>query len=287
MIGDVRDRNRLEQVFREHRPTVVFHAAAHKHVPLMEENPGEAFQNNVCGTAYLTELALEHGVKRFVNISTDKAVKPSSVMGTTKALAEKIVSAAAKRAGPGQRFVSVRFGNVLGSRGSVVPYFKEQIKNGGPVTVTHPEMTRYFMTIPEASQLVLQAGGLAENGRVYILDMGEPVRIVDLAEDLIRLSGLEPHKDIEIAFTGVRPGEKIHEELMTDDELAGVTRHSMIHVARVEHDLGWDELRGMLQELRELAVNGHGDALRRDMVMVAAGRPPRRPDLPRPVAGPS
>lgn len=270
IIGDVRDRNRLMQVFDAHRPTVVFHAAAHKHVPLMEANPGEAFQNNVCGTRNLVELALERGVKRFVNISTDKAVNPSSVMGLSKNFAEKVVRAAAQSAGPDQRLVSVRFGNVLGSRGSVVPFFKKQIHEGGPVTVTHPDMTRYFMTIPEATQLVLQAGGLAENGRTYILDMGEPVKIVDLAEDLIRLSGLEPHEDVEIVFTGVRPGEKIHEELMTEAEWEGSAGHAMIHVAKTEGAIGWAEMMETIRSLEERAWYGEPERMRQEMAFSAS-----------------
>lgn len=232
VIADVRERGDLEPVFRLGRPHVVFHAAAHKHVPLMEENPAAAVRNNVVGTANLVELALVHGVERFVNVSTDKAVNPTSVMGATKRVAEYLVQRAAGRAAPGQVFVSVRFGNVLGSRGSVVPTFREQIRRREPVTVTHPEMKRYFMTIPEAAQLVLQAGGLGENGAVYVLDMGDPVRIVDLAEELIRLSGLEPGVDIPIVFTGLRPGEKLFEEILTAEEGTVASRHEKIFVAR-------------------------------------------------------
>lgn len=232
LVADVRERGDLEPVFRGGPPHVVFHAAAHKHVPLMEENPAAAVRNNVVGTANLVELALEHGVERFVNVSTDKAVNPTSVMGATKRVAEYLVQRAAGRAAPGQVFVSVRFGNVLGSRGSVVPTFRDQIRRREPVTVTHPEMKRYFMTIPEAAQLVLQAGGLGENGAVYVLDMGDPVRIVDLAEDLIRLSGLEPGRDIPIVFTGLRPGEKLFEEILTAEEGTVASRHEKIFVAR-------------------------------------------------------
>ena len=193
----------------------MFHAAAHKHVPMMEYNPGEAIKNNVLGTRQLAELADEHGVHEFVMISTDKAVNPTSIMGVSKQLAERFVHAFSEKAGT--KFVVVRFGNVLASNGSVVPIFQEQIRRGGPITVTHPEIERFFMTIPEASQLVLQAAAMGKGGEIFVLDMGEPVRIVDLARDLIRLSGLS-EDDIEIVFTGLRPGEKLYEELYFDDE---------------------------------------------------------------------
>jgi len=232
IVADVRDREKMRHVFAAYAPEVVFHAAAHKHVPMMEANPDEAVFNNVGGTKNVVELALEHGVERFVNISTDKAVNPTSVMGATKRVAEYLVQWAAQQAPPGQAFVSVRFGNVLGSRGSVIPLFKEQIASGGPVTVTHREMTRYFMTIPEAAQLVLQAGGLGDNGAVYVLDMGEPVRIADLARDLIRLSGLEPEVDVDIIFTGIRPGEKLFEELLTAEEGTEASKHQQIFIAK-------------------------------------------------------
>ncbi|HNQ98880.1 MAG TPA: nucleoside-diphosphate sugar epimerase/dehydratase [Trueperaceae bacterium] len=234
VIGAIQNGARLDYVFTRYRPDVVFHAAAHKHVPLMEENPEEAVFNNVIGSRNLINLALKHGVTHFVNISTDKAVNPTSVMGASKRMVEFLVQDAARRAGPGQTFVSVRFGNVLGSRGSVIPIFKSQIAAGGPVTITHPEMVRYFMTIPEAAQLVLQASGNGRNGEVYILDMGEPVRIVDLARDLIRLSGFEPDVDIPIRFTGMRPGERLVEELMTEKERTSQTAHEKIFVARTE-----------------------------------------------------
>ncbi len=210
VIADVRDGAALKRILAEHRPAVVFHAAAHKHVPLMESHPNEAITNNVRGTQLLVDAALEAGVERFVLVSTDKAVAPSSVMGASKKMAEMIVRDAARRSG--RRFMAVRFGNVLGSRGSVVPHFRRQIEAGGPVTVTHPEMSRFFMTIPEASYLVLKAGGLARGGELFVLNMGEPVRIVDLAEDLIRLSG-HAGGDVRIVFTGLRPGEKLTEEL--------------------------------------------------------------------------
>ena len=231
-IGDVRDRRRVDTVFSAEAPQVAFHAAAHKHVPLMEANAGEAILNNVVGTKNVAEAALASGTKHFVNISTDKAVNPSSIMGASKRMAEYLVHHVADRTRDGQVFVSVRFGNVLGSRGSVIPLFQEQIRNGGPVTVTHPDMKRYFMTIPEASQLVLQAVGLGRNGETYILDMGEPVKILDVARDLIRLSGFEPDVDIHVAVSGPRPGEKLFEELMTAGEREAVTSHQRIFVAR-------------------------------------------------------
>jgi FlaA1/EpsC-like NDP-sugar epimerase len=220
----------MEELFQRHRPTVVIHAAAHKHVPMMEWNPGEAVKNNVVGTRSLADLAHRHGVDRFVMVSTDKAVNPTSVMGASKRVAEIYVQSLSQRSGT--RFVTVRFGNVLGSAGSVIPIFKEQIAAGGPVTVTHPEMKRYFMTIPEASQLVLQAGTMGNGGEIFILDMGEPVRIADLARDLISLSGLTPGEDVEIRYTGVRPGEKLFEELSVDAETADKTRHPKIFVGR-------------------------------------------------------
>jgi len=229
-IADVTDRDRMRAVFAAHRPHMVFHAAAHKHVPMMEWNPGEAVKNNVGGSRLLATMADEHGVDRFVMISTDKAVNPTSVMGATKRVAEMFVQALAARSKT--KFVTVRFGNVLGSAGSVIPIFKQQIAKGGPVTVTHPEMRRYFMTIPEASQLVLQAGAMGEGGEVFVLDMGEPVKIVDLARDLIRLSGFTPGIDIQIEYSGMRPGEKLFEELSVSSENADKTRHPKIYVGR-------------------------------------------------------
>lgn len=219
-IGSVRDIERLREIFEEFNPSSVFHAAAHKHVPLMEDSPYEAVKNNVLGTYNVCLCANEYGVKNFVLLSTDKAVNPTNVMGATKRIAELTVQHFSKIS-KGTKFAAVRFGNVLGSNGSVIPIFKEQIKQGGPLTVTHPDITRYFMTIPEASQLVVQAGGLAKGGEIFVLDMGEPVKIVSLAENLIKLSGFEPYKDIEIQFTGLRPGEKLYEELSLEEELDG------------------------------------------------------------------
>ena len=229
-IADITDRERVQRVFGEHRPTVVFHAAAHKHVPMMEWNPGEAVKNNVGGSKIVADASHAFGCDAFVMISTDKAVNPTSIMGATKRTAELYVQSLAAQSKT--RFVTVRFGNVLGSNGSVVPIFREQIARGGPITVTHPDMRRYFMTIPEACQLVLQAGSMGRGGEIFILDMGEPVRIVDLARDLIALSGLREGEDIEIAFTGTRPGEKLFEELATDAEHADKTTHPKIFVGR-------------------------------------------------------
>jgi FlaA1/EpsC-like NDP-sugar epimerase len=232
IIGDIRDREKMIEVFKIYRPTVVFHAAAHKHVPLMEQAPDEAVKNNVFGTKVLAELADEYGCKRFVLISTDKAVNPTSVMGVTKRVAELIIQDLNNRSLT--NYIAVRFGNVLGSRGSVVPFFQKQIARGGPVTITDPEMTRFFMTIPEAVQLVIQAGAFGRGGEIFILDMGEPVKILDLAKELIRLSGFIPGKDIKIEFSGIRPGEKITEELLTLDEGVGATRHERIFTTRTK-----------------------------------------------------
>ncbi|GMK39901.1 polysaccharide biosynthesis protein [Paenibacillus sp. CCS19] len=230
VIADVQDRKRIDEVFQEYRPEVVFHAAAHKHVPLMERNPAEAIKNNVLGTKNVSECADAYGAERFVLISTDKAVNPTSVMGTTKRIAEMFIQSLDKHSKT--KFVAVRFGNVLGSRGSVIPRFKDQIAKGGPVTVTHPEMVRYFMTIPEAVQLVIQAGAFAKGGEVFILDMGKPVKIYDLAVDLIRLSGYEPNVDIDIRFSGIREGEKLYEELLTSEEGLTSTMHDRIFIGK-------------------------------------------------------
>ena len=230
IIADVRDKARLQRIFEQYRPQVVFHAAAHKHVPLMELNVEEAITNNVLGTRNVLEAAERAETERFVLISSDKAVNPRNVMGATKRIAELMVQSAAMRTG--RNFVAVRFGNVLGSRGSVVPLFKRQIAAGGPVTVTHPDMERYFMTIPEAVYLVLQAASLGQGGELLVLDMGEPVKIVDLARDVITLSGLQPGRDIEIQFTGIRPGEKLQESLFLPGEEYDTTAHEQVFVAR-------------------------------------------------------
>jgi len=233
IIGSVRDEKKLENVFDKYRPDIVFHAAAHKHVPLMEQNPLEAVKNNVFGTLNLVRAADKYRTQKFILISTDKAVNPTSVMGATKRIAEIIIQIASQNSST--VFSAVRFGNVLGSRGSVVPLFKKQIEAGGPVTVTHPEVIRYFMTIPEAVQLVIQAGAFAKGGEIFILDMGDPVKIDDLAKDMIRLSGLEPNQDIEIKYTGLRPGEKLFEELLLSEEGLTATKNNRIFVARPTH----------------------------------------------------
>jgi len=231
-VADVCDMDRVAHVFDHTRPEIVFHAAAHKHVAMMEWNPGEAVKNNVGGTRVVATLSDRYEVERFVLVSTDKAVNPSSVMGATKRVAEVYLQAFSQRSAT--RFVTVRFGNVLGSAGSVVPIFRQQIAAGGPVRVTHPEMRRYFMTIPEASQLVMQAGAMGEGGEIFILDMGAPVKIVDLARDLITLSGLRPGEDIEIEFTGMRPGEKLMEELSTATEHVEKTRHPKVFIGKIK-----------------------------------------------------
>lgn len=265
-IADVRDKVSMEQLFIKENPDVVFHAAAHKHVPLMEENPEQAIFNNVEGTRNLVNLSVDYGITHFVNISTDKAVKPKSIMGASKRISEQIVEWGAKQAKNGEVFVSVRFGNVLGSRGSVIPIFKEQIKKGGPVVVTHPDMIRYFMTIPEASQLVLQAGALRRNGSVFVLDMGDPVNIEDMARDLIRLSGLEPDKDIKIEYSGVRPGEKLFEELLTDKESVDLTQHEKIYVSK--NGMINSGLSHQLDQLIEAAESGDVGAIKRAIKII-------------------
>ena len=267
VITDVKDKVSLSRVFETYKPQIVFHAAAHKHVPLMENNPEQAILNNVLGTKNLVDLSLEHHVVRFVNISTDKAVNPSSIMGASKRLAEMVVEWGAQQAKYPCYYVSVRFGNVLGSRGSVIPIFKKQIASGGPVTVTSKDMTRYFMTIPEASQLVLQAGGMENKSAVYVLDMGKPVKIYDLAKDLIHLSGLIPEKDIKIKITGSRPGEKLYEELLTAEEGTTSSRHEKIYVAcKTEKEIS--DFEQFLNSLFASAYNGNEDEIREHIYSV-------------------
>ncbi|MER2598664.1 MAG: nucleoside-diphosphate sugar epimerase/dehydratase [Caldilineales bacterium] len=260
LIADIRFEQRLQSIFTRHRPQIVFHAAAHKHVPLMEENPCEAISNNVLGTRNLLRAAEATGVEHFVFISTDKAVNPTNVMGASKRTAELMIHNAARRTG--KPYVAVRFGNVLGSRGSVVLTFKQQIAAGGPVTVTDRDMTRFFMTIPEAVQLVLQAATLGAGGETFVLDMGEPVRILDMAQDLIRLSGLETGRDIDIVFTGLRPGEKLHEELFTASETHARTAHTKIFLASDSDDLSAATTEAMIDTLITTALNNNASAIR-------------------------
>lgn len=262
LVADVSDEARMHNIFQNYGPQVILHAAAHKHVPMMEFNPSEAIRNNVLATRSLGELASEFGVETFVLISTDKAVCPTSVMGASKRVAELVVQDLNRSSAT--RFLAVRFGNVIGSAGSVIPTFREQIRRGGPVTVTHPEMVRYFMTIPEAAQLVLQAGALGQGGEIFILDMGEPVRILDLAKDTITLSGLRPFEDIDIVFTGMRPGEKLFEELQTTEENLIKTCHPKIFIGRLaaypEH-----RIHHALERLSILADNGWELELRKTL----------------------
>ena len=281
-VADITDVPRITQVFREHRPMIVFHAAAHKHVPMMEWNPAEAVKNNILGTQVVADLADSLAVERFVMISTDKAVNPTSVMGATKRAAELYVQALSDTSAT--HFATVRFGNVLGSAGSVIPIFRKQIQDGGPITVTHPDMTRYFMTIPEAVQLVTQAAALSQGGETFILDMGQPVRIIDLAHDLIRLSGLEPHKDIEVRFTGVRPGEKLFEELSTMSEGIERTAHPKIFTGTYDspHLPG---LRAQFETLGAFCKSADPAAIRQALVQLVPeygddssdSEPPTRP----------
>ena len=262
IIASVRDKNKLEQIFDEFRPNVVFHAAAHKHVPLMEYNPSEAIKNNVKGTLNVGECADKYGCDKFVLISTDKAVNPTNVMGATKRFCEMIVQALNERSKTD--FVAVRFGNVLGSNGSVIPLFQKQISEGGPVTLTHPDILRYFMLIPEAAQLVLQAGAYAKGGEIFILDMGKPVKIYDLAVNLIKLSGFEPGKDIEIKVTGLRPGEKLYEELLMDEEGLTETKHKKIFIGKPSNfDL--DILKTKIDEIMNVAESGNKIMLRQKL----------------------
>ena len=263
LVGDIKNARRVNQVMHQYSPALVFHAAAYKHVPLMEEaNAFEAVQNNVYGTYVVARAAIDYGVKKFVFVSTDKAVNPTNVMGATKRLAEMVCQALQSEA-PATRFEMVRFGNVLGSAGSVIPKFQEQIDKGGPVTVTHPEMVRYFMSIPEAAQLVLQAGSMGLGGEIFVMDMGEPIRIVDLARDMIRLSELS-ESDIRIVYTGLRPGEKLFEELLADDEHTRPTPHPKLRIAKArEVDPGW--LPGLLDWLRAGERVPSDSEVRRDL----------------------
>ena len=264
LIGSVRNTSRIESVMEHYRPDVVFHAAAHKHVPLMEDSPNEAIKNNVFGTYKTARAADKYGVKKFVLISTDKAVNPTNIMGASKRMCEMIVQTFSKYSRT--EYVIVRFGNVLGSNGSVIPLFKKQIAAGGPVTVTHPDIIRYFMTIPEAVSLVLQAGAYAKGGEIFVLDMGEPMKILDLAKNLIRLSGYTPDVDIPIVFTGLRPGEKLYEELLMNEEGMQETPNKLIHIGKpIEFDM--ERFEEQLEELYSVA-NQDGDGIREDVMRI-------------------
>ena len=270
ILGHIQDRGLMTSVFKKFRPQVVFHAAAYKHVPMLEKNPWEAVTNNIVGSQVVMELALEYGAKCFVLVSTDKAVKPTNVMGASKRVAELLLQSFQ---GNGTKFVAVRFGNVVGSSGSVIPIFRRQIEQGGPVTVTHPDVNRYFMTIPEAAQMIIQAGAMGEGGEVFILRMGTPVKILDMARDLIRLSGKEPDKDIKIIFTGLREGEKLYEELVAVGEGIGPTKHEKIMVLRSDGFYGGlksaaelhDWLNSELKQLYELSLRHDSRAIKRKL----------------------
>jgi len=273
LIGSVRNKNRIRYVMKTYRPDVVFHAAAHKHVPLMEDSPNEAIKNNVLGTYKTAVAAAKYGVKKFVLISTDKAVNPTNIMGASKRLCEMVVQMMDRKSSDTD-FVAVRFGNVLGSNGSVIPLFKRQIASGGPVTVTDKRIIRYFMTIPEAVSLVLQASYYAKGGEIFVLDMGEPVKIDDMARNLIRLSGYTPDVDIKIVYTGLRPGEKLYEELLMDEEGLQETENKMIHIGKpIDMDDAWFEQK--LKELDKASYDEVSDMKR----IVAQIVPTYRPDL--------
>lgn len=262
VVASIREQKRMEKIFDKYRPEVVFHAAAHKHVPLMENSPGEAIKNNIFGTLNVAMLSSKYNVKRFLLISTDKAVNPTNVMGATKRAAEMIIQSLNEESKT--EFVAVRFGNVLGSNGSVIPLFKKQIEEGGPVTVTHPKIIRYFMTIEEAVGLVIQAGGMAKGGEIFVLDMGEPVKILDLAKNLIRLSGFEPDVDIKIVFTGLRPGEKLYEELLMSEEGLLDTKHKKIFIGR-PIDFDKNDLQKYLIELRDIVLEEDDELMEQAM----------------------
>lgn len=267
LLGDIRDRRQLSNAFEKYNPTVVFHAAAYKHVPMMEMQPWKAIKNNIFGTRNMVEIAKNFAVERFVFVSTDKAVRPTNVMGASKRCAELVVQGQNQIQGTKTHFMIVRFGNVVGSIGSVVPLFKKQIAEGGPVTVTHPEVTRYFMTIPEACQLILQAGTMGEGGEIFLLDMGKPIKIIDIARDLIKLSGFEPDKDIKIEFIGLRPGEKLYEELITDGEGIVPTKHEKIMVLRGD-TCEQIALNGYIDELGKLAYDQDAQGIKKKLKQI-------------------
>jgi FlaA1/EpsC-like NDP-sugar epimerase len=259
LIASVRDYNRMNQIFKKYKPDVVFHAAAHKHVPLMENSPMEAIKNNVAGTFNVAFLSLFNKVKKFVMISTDKAVNPTNVMGASKRCCEMIVQYLAQHKMSNTEFVCTRFGNVLGSNGSVIPLFKRQIEQGKPVTVTHPDIIRYFMTIPEAVSLVLEAASIAHGGEIFVLDMGEPVKILTLAENLIRMYGKEPYKDVPIKFTGLRPGEKLKEELLMNEEGLQKTSNKLIFIGK-QIEIDSSKFIQQLRKLRDAAFENDEEA---------------------------
>ena len=256
LIGSVRNTARVEEIFKQYRPDIVYHAAAHKHVPLMEDSPNEAIKNNVFGTWKVANAADRYGCKRFVLISTDKAVNPTNIMGASKRICEMIIQDRNRKSAT--EYVAVRFGNVLGSNGSVVPLFKKQIEHGGPVTVTHPDIIRYFMTIPEAVSLVLQAGAYAKGGEIFVLDMGEPMKIVDLAKNLIKLSGYRVDEDIKIEFTGLRPGEKMYEELLMNEEGLTETANKMIFIGK-PIDFDDSAFEKQLEKLHQASLDEESD----------------------------
>jgi len=267
IIASVRDIERLDEVFGKYKPQIVFHAAAHKHVPIMENNPKEAVKNNIFGTYNMVNVSKSHKVEKFVMISTDKAVNPTNVMGATKRLSEMIVQSQKEKSSTD--FVAVRFGNVLGSNGSVIPLFKKQIKEGGPVTITHEEIIRYFMTIPEAAQLVLQAGAMAKGGEIFILDMGEPVKILDLAKNLIHLSGFKPYEDIPIEITGLRPGEKLYEELLLDKENNIATKHEKIFIEKPE-EIKTEDIKEFLENINLNIANMEDQQVKEEIKKVVS-----------------
>ena len=265
IVGDVRDKNRLNNLFQEHRPNIVFHAAAYKHVPLMEYNSYEAIKINIAGTKVVADLSMANNVDKFILISTDKAVNPTNVMGATKRIAEMYVSCMQQEGRT--KFITTRFGNVLGSNGSVIPLFKKQIEKGGPLTVTHAEVTRFFMTIPEASQLVLEAGAMGDGGEIFIFDMGESVKIFDLAKNMIKLSGLKYPEDIDIKITGLRPGEKLYEELLANGENTLPTYHKKIMISKTR-ELDYTMVRSKIDELcvSNMFFNGSTVSLMKEIV---------------------
>jgi FlaA1/EpsC-like NDP-sugar epimerase len=285
LVGDVTRGDRMREIFRRFQPEVIFHAAAHKHVPMMESQPEEAIRNNIFGTAQLADLAIEHGTGHFVLISTDKAVNPTNVMGATKRVAELYLQAHAA-GGSSTTFMAVRFGNVLGSSGSVVPTFTRQIAEGGPVTITHPEITRYFMTIPEAVTLVLQSSVFGKSGDIHVLDMGQPVKIVDLATQMIALSGFTPHQDIEIVFTGLRPGEKLYEELSHGNERVTATEHPKI-ARLVSPPMPQSDIKAFLADLADALDDGVLDpaSLKELLAMMVPEYTPFHPADPPPPSG--